>query len=218
VSHLFNITTHRISDFIGLFIIALSTGAIKPCISPFAADQFDANTQKEQRRQFFSFFLFSIEVGALLAALVMPMLRAHVKCFGSDQCFPLAFGEYYYCVFANDLYLGVPAILMLFALIIFLSGTRIYKKQPPSGNNLVFKVFIHIFACNIRRFLNAIGIKLSSRIGDYSLKKRRGNLSISINQQQEKLISDSANSLSSIISVLALPFTVSITLGSLTVV
>jgi dipeptide/tripeptide permease len=40
-------------DYSGLFVIALATGGIKPCVSAFAADQF-AEDQKNERRQFFS--------------------------------------------------------------------------------------------------------------------------------------------------------------------
>ncbi|VDK43665.1 unnamed protein product [Anisakis simplex] len=79
-------------DFAGLFIIALATGGIKPCVSAFAADQFDAN-QKAQRTQFFSFFYFAINAGSLVAIILTPMLRGRVKCFGSEYCFPLAFGH-----------------------------------------------------------------------------------------------------------------------------
>jgi dipeptide/tripeptide permease len=40
-------------DYSGLIVIALATGGIKPCVSAFAADQFEEK-QKNERRQFFS--------------------------------------------------------------------------------------------------------------------------------------------------------------------
>ncbi|GMT28701.1 hypothetical protein PFISCL1PPCAC_19998, partial [Pristionchus fissidentatus] len=108
-------------DFSGLIVIALSTGGIKPCVSAFAVDQFGED-QEAHRSQFFSFFYFSINAGALLAILTTPIFKSKVKCFGSDTCFPLAF--------------GVPGVLMLIALIIFVAGSRFYKRIRPRGSNV----------------------------------------------------------------------------------
>lgn len=102
----------QILDFVGLFVIAVATGGIKPCVSAFAADQFPSNLVNE-RKQFFSFFYFTINLGALLSKIVTPYLRGRVHCFGNDSCFPLAF--------------GVPAIFMVVALIIFVCGKPFYK-------------------------------------------------------------------------------------------
>ncbi|KAF8368193.1 pept-3 [Pristionchus pacificus] len=112
-------------DFTGLIIIALSTGGIKPCVSAFAVDQF-RDDQEKLRAQFFSFFYFSINGGALFAILITPILKSRISCFGASTCFPLAF--------------GVPGILMLFALIIFSSGSRSYKKLPPSRSNVALQL------------------------------------------------------------------------------
>jgi dipeptide/tripeptide permease len=46
-------TIKRVLDYSGLFVIALATGGIKPCVSAFAADQF-SDEQSRQRTQFFS--------------------------------------------------------------------------------------------------------------------------------------------------------------------
>ncbi|KAK6048467.1 hypothetical protein COOONC_14027, partial [Cooperia oncophora] len=78
-------------DFGGLLVIALATGAIKPCVSAFAADQF-SEEQQDLRAQFFSFFYFAINGGSLFAIILTPILRGRVSCLGSQYCFPLAFG------------------------------------------------------------------------------------------------------------------------------
>lgn len=112
-------------DFSGLFVIAIATGGIKPCVSAFAADQFEEN-QVQERSQFFSFFYFAVNAGSFFAILFTPIIRSRVKCFGSETCFPLAF--------------GVPGILMLFAFIFFIFGWKYYKKPAPPKGNVVFDV------------------------------------------------------------------------------
>jgi dipeptide/tripeptide permease len=47
------VTIKSFLDYLGLFVIALATGGIKPSVLAFAADQFE-DEQHEQRAQFFS--------------------------------------------------------------------------------------------------------------------------------------------------------------------
>lgn len=84
---------------IGLFLVAIGAGGIKPCVSAFGADQFKMPEQKAQSLTFFSLFYTSINVGSLLSTTVTPMLKSEVHCFQQNDCYSLAF--------------GVPAILML---------------------------------------------------------------------------------------------------------
>ncbi|XP_068102315.1 solute carrier family 15 member 2 [Hyperolius riggenbachi] len=111
---------HVALSMIGLVAIAFGTGGIKPCVSAFGGDQFDAEHAKE-RAKFFSIFYMSINAGSLLSTFVTPLLRGDVQCFGTD-CYALAF--------------GVPAALMFVALIVFVGGSGMYKKYPPQGNIL----------------------------------------------------------------------------------
>ncbi|XP_034255978.1 peptide transporter family 1 isoform X2 [Thrips palmi] len=107
--------------YLGLLLIAIGTGGIKPCVSAFGGDQFTLPQQARQLASFFSIFYFSINAGSLLSTYLTPELRT-VKCFG-QPCYPLAF--------------GVPALLMLLALVIFVVGKPGYKIVKPSGNVLV---------------------------------------------------------------------------------
>ncbi|XP_078323606.1 peptide transporter family 1-like isoform X4 [Crassostrea virginica] len=109
---------------VGLILIGLGTGGIKPNVSSFGADQFRADQEKE-RYTFFSAFYFAINLGSMLSIVLTPILRADVKCYG-NECYPLAF--------------GIPAALMVLATIIFIAGSSLYKKVPPSGN-LIGRVF-----------------------------------------------------------------------------
>ncbi|NWU09793.1 S15A1 protein, partial [Cephalopterus ornatus] len=120
-----NVSLHIALSMIGLILIAFGTGGIKPCVSAFGGDQFE-DDQEEQRSTFFSLFYMSINVGSFLSTIVTPNLRAtecgiHTK----QRCYPLAF--------------GIPAILMAVALIVFVAGSRMYKKVKPQGN-VMFQV------------------------------------------------------------------------------
>jgi len=88
-------------SFIGLFLIALGTGGIKPCVASFGAEQFQIPEQEEKMKQYFSWFYASINLGAAASTFLTPNLR-NLECLNADSCFPLAF--------------GVPACLMVVAL------------------------------------------------------------------------------------------------------
>lgn len=105
---------------VGLLLIAVGTGGIKPCVSAFGGDQFKLPEQRAELAKFFSLFYFAINAGSMISTTVTPMLRADVYCFGENDCYSLAF--------------GVPAVLMMFSMLIFVMGKNIYKLHPPSGN------------------------------------------------------------------------------------
>ncbi|RMC18718.1 hypothetical protein DUI87_04614 [Hirundo rustica rustica] len=116
-----NQAVHVVLSMVGLFLIALGTGGIKPCVSAFGGDQFEEEHTSE-RSKFFSIFYLSINAGSLISTFVTPVLRGDVKCFGED-CYALAF--------------GVPAALMVLALVVFIAGSGLYRKTPPQGNVLL---------------------------------------------------------------------------------
>ncbi|XP_067459736.1 solute carrier family 15 member 1 [Thunnus thynnus] len=115
-----NITLHVVLSMVGLFLIALGTGGIKPCVAAFGGDQFN-DDQESQRRTFFSVFYLCINGGSLLSTIITPILRAQ-QCgiYSQQNCYPLAF--------------GVPAALMLVALVVFIVGSGMYYKAEPQGN------------------------------------------------------------------------------------
>uniref|UniRef100_A0A3Q3STI1 Solute carrier family 15 member 1 n=1 Tax=Mastacembelus armatus TaxID=205130 RepID=A0A3Q3STI1_9TELE len=94
-----NMSFHIALSMVGLILIALGTGGIKPCVAAFGGDQFQDH-QEKQRSTFFSIFYLSINAGSLLSTVITPILRGqecgiHTK----QKCYPLAF--------------GVPAALMV---------------------------------------------------------------------------------------------------------
>ncbi|XP_056145064.1 solute carrier family 15 member 2 [Lampris incognitus] len=114
-------TIHIVLSMLGLILIAFGTGGIKPCVAAFGGDQFEEELVN-QRRKFFSIFYMSINAGSVLSTFITPILRSDVQCFNGD-CYALAF--------------GVPAALMVVALVVFIAGSGLYKKNPPEGNVLL---------------------------------------------------------------------------------
>ncbi|KAI4353237.1 hypothetical protein L6164_002202 [Bauhinia variegata] len=103
--------------FIGLYLIALGTGGIKPCVSSFGADQFDDSDEGEKKKKssFFNWFYFSINIGALVASSVLVWIQTNV---GWGWGF------------------GIPAAAMAIAVMSFFTGTRLYRNQKPGGSPL----------------------------------------------------------------------------------
>lgn len=103
--------------FIALYLIALGTGGIKPCVSSFGADQFDENDDFERKKKssFFNWFYFSINIGSLIASSVLVWIQMNV---GWGWGF------------------GVPAVAMVIAIIFFFGGSRLYRLQIPGGSPL----------------------------------------------------------------------------------
>ncbi|MCC6337551.1 MAG: MFS transporter [Myxococcales bacterium] len=98
------------SFYAGLFLIALGSGGIKPCVSAFVGDQFD-QSNKHLAKLVFDAFYWIINFGSFFASLFIPrILKA-----GHPQ---LAF--------------AVPAALMGVATIIFWAGRKKYVHVPPS--------------------------------------------------------------------------------------
>lgn len=113
-------------SLIGLLLIAIGTGGIKPCVSAFGGDQFKMPEQERQLQTFFSIFYFAINAGSLISTFITPIFRQDIQCFGDDTCYSLAF--------------GVPALLMLIATVILVMGKSMYVHKPAQGSILT-KVF-----------------------------------------------------------------------------
>ncbi|KAK7301805.1 hypothetical protein RJT34_12681 [Clitoria ternatea] len=103
--------------FTALYLVALGTGGIKPCVSSYGADQFDDADpfEKERKSSFFNWFYFSINIGALIASSLLVWIQDNV---GWGWGF------------------GIPAVAMAIAVVSFFSGTRLYRNQRPGGSAL----------------------------------------------------------------------------------
>ncbi|XP_044269390.1 peptide transporter family 1 isoform X4 [Tribolium madens] len=110
-------------SLVALFLIAVGTGGIKPCVAAFGGDQFVLPQQELQIATYFSVFYFMINAGSLISTFLTPILREDVHCFGETSCYPLAF--------------AVPGVLMILSVLIFFFGMPLYKIKNPEGNVLV---------------------------------------------------------------------------------
>ncbi|MDR4494575.1 MAG: POT family MFS transporter [Nitrospirales bacterium] len=105
----------RVGLAMGLTLIAVGSGGIKPCVSANLGDQFSSQNAHLLPRAF-SWFYFAINVGAFGSMLLTPWLLDH---YGPGLAF------------------GVPGILMFAATGIFYAGRRGYAHIPPSGLSIV---------------------------------------------------------------------------------
>jgi POT family proton-dependent oligopeptide transporter len=96
---------------LGLSLIALGSGGIKPCVSANVGDQFGKRNQHLLER-IYNWFYFSINIGSFFSTLLTPWLLAHV---GPSVAF------------------GVPGVLMGIATLVFWIGRHHFAHIPPAG-------------------------------------------------------------------------------------
>ena len=95
--------------YTGLFLIALGSGGIKPCVSSFVGDQFD-QSNKHLARVVFDAFYWIINFGSFFASLLIPIT---LEIWGPSVAF------------------GIPGLLMFVATVIFWMGRKRYVNIPP---------------------------------------------------------------------------------------
>ncbi|KAL0872177.1 hypothetical protein ABMA27_004584 [Loxostege sticticalis] len=110
----------RLCTLLGLFMITVGTGGIKPCVTAFGGDQFKLPEQENHLAMYFSILYFNLCIGSLIAKTVSPILRSEVHCFGEKDCYSLAF--------------GAPGLIVLVSVVIFVSAKSRYVMKKPEGN------------------------------------------------------------------------------------
>ncbi|KAL5554161.1 hypothetical protein UlMin_041562 [Ulmus minor] len=103
--------------FFGLYMIALGTGGIKPCIWPFGADQFDDTDSRERVKKgsYFSWFYFSQNIGSIIASTLLVWIQDNVG-------WGIGF--------------GIPAIFIGISIASLFLGTPLYRFQKAGGSPL----------------------------------------------------------------------------------
>jgi len=98
---------------IGLFLICLGAGGIKPCVSANVGDQF-GESNKHLLSKMFGWFYFSINAGSFISSILCPWLLANPK-YGPGWAF------------------GIPGIAMVIATLFFWGGRKKMVHVPPAG-------------------------------------------------------------------------------------
>jgi len=104
---------------LGLGLIAVGAGGIKPCVSAHVGDQF-GKTNSHLLEKVFGWFYFSINLGAGASSIATPWL---LEAYGPQVAF------------------GVPGGLMLLATWVFWLGRREFVHIPPKGKAFLREVF-----------------------------------------------------------------------------
>jgi len=108
----------RTGLLIGLGLIALGAGGIKPCVSSHLGDQF-GKSNHHLLSKVFGWFYFSINLGAFAAMLIIPWLLSE---YGAAVAF------------------AIPGILMLIATAAFWSGRYRFVHIPSAGTQFIQEV------------------------------------------------------------------------------
>ncbi len=113
------LASRRVGLALGLTLIAIGAGGIKPCVSAHVGDQFGTKNQHLLNRVF-AWFYFSINLGAMTSMLLTPVLLRHL---GPEIAF------------------GVPAVLMFLATFVFWLGRYKFVHVPPGGKAFLKEAF-----------------------------------------------------------------------------
>ncbi|MEE2788543.1 MAG: MFS transporter [Myxococcota bacterium] len=104
---------------VGLILIAIGSGGIKPCVSAHVGDQFGRSNQ-HLLEKVFGWFYFSINLGAAASTILTPWL---LKNYGPHYAF------------------GVPGVLMGIATLLFWMGRHKFIHIPRGGTAFIKEVF-----------------------------------------------------------------------------
>jgi POT family proton-dependent oligopeptide transporter len=105
--------------WIGLALIAIGSGGIKPCVSASVGDQFGPSNNHLLSKAF-GWFYFSINFGSFFSTMLTPWL---LDKYGPRVAF------------------GVPGVFMLLATLIFWFGRNRFIRVPPAGRDFIRETF-----------------------------------------------------------------------------
>ena len=145
--------TDRIGFYVGLSLIALGSGGIKPCVASFVGDQFD-QTNKHRAKVVFDAFYWIINFGSFFASLFMPIFLRYL---GPAFAF------------------GIPGVLMFISTAVLWLGRRQYMMVPPAPPNphSFLRVSRDAIASGLRGQV-LVAIAVASAIGSFLLMSKFG--------------------------------------------
>lgn len=105
--------------WLGLILIAVGSGGIKPCVSAHVGDQFGKKNEHLMSKVF-QWFYFSINLGSTASFILIPIL---LKWYGPHVAF------------------GIPGVLMAVATVVFWMGRNVFVHIPPARQTLFRDLF-----------------------------------------------------------------------------
>jgi len=118
---------------LGLSLVALGAGGIKPCVSANVGDQFGASNQHLLTRVY-TWFYFSINIGSAFATLLIPWLLEPYRASPEQRAgLPASLIHLLESIHGPEIAFGVPGILMFVATVVFWLGRKAFVHLPPAG-------------------------------------------------------------------------------------
>lgn len=105
--------------WLGLILIAIGSGGIKPCVSAHVGDQFGKQNEHLMSKVY-QWFYFSINFGATISTFLTPWF---LEWYGPHVAF------------------GIPGILMAIATLMFWMGRKVFVHVPPARGKLFQDLF-----------------------------------------------------------------------------
>ncbi|CAJ2655344.1 unnamed protein product [Trifolium pratense] len=126
--------------FISLYLVAIGQGGHKPCVQAFGADQFDEQHPKEHRARssFFNWWFFTMVAGYSATILVLSYIQ-------DNYSWVLGF--------------GIPCVVMITGLIVFLLGTMTYRFNIKDNDKSPFLRIGRVFGAAIRNWRKTLPIE-----------------------------------------------------------
>ncbi|XP_045787820.1 protein NRT1/ PTR FAMILY 2.9-like [Trifolium pratense] len=122
----------------GFALLLIGAAGIRPCNLAFGVDQFNPKTDSGKKgiNSFFNWYLFTFTFAQMVSLTLIVYIQSNVS---------WAIG------------LGIPAILMLIACVLFFMGGKLYVKVKPSGSPITSIIQVLVVAVKKR------GLKLPAQ-------------------------------------------------------
>lgn len=116
--------------FMGLIFLSIGSSGIRPCSIPFGVDQFDPTTEEGKKgiNSFFNWYYTSFTVVLLFTQTVIVYIQDSVS---------WKFG------------FAIPTLCMLFSIILFFIGTKIYVHVKPEGS--IFSSIAQVLVASFKK-------------------------------------------------------------------
>ncbi|KAM7258276.1 hypothetical protein ACFE04_014017 [Oxalis oulophora] len=119
--------------FFALYLVAIAQGGHKPCVQAFGADQFDEEDSEEckAKSSFFNWWYFGLCGGIFISLLILTYIQDYLS-------WVLGF--------------GIPCMVMVLALVVFLLGTKTYRFSVTGSEETPFVRIGRVFVTAIKNW------------------------------------------------------------------